>query len=248
MSDASGKYVYGVVPADAPVSASRGIRGGRVKKIGFEDLAAIVSDVPTGELEVHKDDLIGHSQVLERALQGGAVIPLRFGTVMEDSAAVRDELLERFHDGLLRQLEELDGRVELHLRAVYEQSALMAQIIASHPQIARLRDDLADTSPDATYYERIRLGEMVAEAVERTREQDLATILDALAPLAVATDVGPVEHEQVAASIAFLVEVDELATFDTAVDELGRLGDGRLRFKYTGPLPAYSFVELAAEV
>jgi signal transduction histidine kinase len=246
MSDADGKYVYGVVPAVLAAPSLRGIRGKRVKKVVFDEIAAIVSDVPAGggELRVEKEDLMGHSRVLEKVLERGAVIPLRFGTVMADSEAVREELLERFHDGLATQLEQLEGRVEVHLRTVYEEGRLMAEIVESDRDIARLREALADQPPDATYYERIRLGEMVAEAVERARERDLEVILQSLAPLAVASDVGPVEHERIVASISFLVDGHELDAFDEAVNELGRLTHDRMRFKYTGPLPAYSFVEL----
>ena len=35
--------------------------------------------------------------------------------------------------------------------------------------------------------------------------------------------------------------------FDGAVDEVGADDDGRIRFKYTGPLPPHSFVELTVE-
>jgi hypothetical protein len=246
MSEGSGKYVYGVVPATAAAPSRRGISRRRVKKVVFAGIAALVSDVPPGELVVEKDDLMAHSRVLEQALEGGVVVPLRFGTVMADSEAVRDELLERFHDGLAAQLAQLDGRVELHLRAVYEEDGLMAEIVASHRDIARLRQSLRGQPADATYYQQIRLGEMVARAVEDARERDLEAILELLAPLAVASDVGAVEHEQVAANISFLVEADDVASFDAAVNELGRASHGRLRFKYTGPLPAYSFVEQAA--
>ena len=44
--------------------------------------------------------------------------------------------------------------------------------------------------------------------------------------------------------MSFLVEESRLDAFDEAVDDLGRRNAGRLNFNYTGPLPAYSFVEL----
>ncbi|MDQ6749432.1 MAG: GvpL/GvpF family gas vesicle protein, partial [Actinomycetota bacterium] len=54
-------------------------------------------------------------------------------------------------------------------------------------------------------------------------------------------------HERVALNASFLVERERMAEFDEAVDELGRARAGRLRLKYTGPLPAHSFVELGFE-
>jgi hypothetical protein len=35
-----------------------------------------------------------------------------------------------------------------------------------------------------------------------------------------------------------------MATFDDAVDEIGRAQADRMRLKYTGPLPPHSFVKL----
>jgi hypothetical protein len=43
------------------------------------------------------------------------------------------------------------------------------------------------------------------------------------------------------------VEESQIPRFDRAVDELGRSNAGRLTFKYTGPLPAYRFVELPVQ-
>ena len=75
----------------------------------------------------------------------------------------------------------------------------------------------------------------------------LRMILGELEPLSVAIDVGSPDHERVVARMSFLVERDRLASFDQAVDDLGRRNEGRLQFKYTGPLPAYSFVDLPAQ-
>jgi Gas vesicle synthesis protein GvpL/GvpF len=240
------KYVYGVIHADTPAPRCRGIAGAPVSTLVHEDLAAVVSDLPEDALEADRDDLVVHSQVLSAALENGPVLPMRFGLLLEDESAVREGFLAPFHDTLSVQLHDVDGKAELHLRATYDESRVMREAVEVNPAIARLRDSLTDRPADATYYERIELGQMVAEGVERIRQQDTDAIVQALAPLAVATHVDPVEHEQVAASLCFLVEENGLEAFDAAVDELGRREGERLRFKYTGPFPAYSFVELPA--
>jgi Gas vesicle synthesis protein GvpL/GvpF len=244
---ATAKYVYGIVPTTAVAPSGTGIARRRLRMVEAEHAAAIVSDVPSGELEVGREDLVVHARVLERALEGGVVLPMRFGVVMSDEQAVREQLLEEFHDDLTTQLDELKGKAELHLRAVYDEEALMREILEAHPGIAGRSQALQDQPADATYFARIELGQLVADAVERTREVDTAEILEALEPLAVAVDVGTPEHERVAAHISFLVEQGVLARFDQAVDDLGQHNDGRLNFKYTGPLPPYSFVDLPGQ-
>ena len=241
------QYVYGIVPASAKAPSGTGIARRRLHTVRTHEAAAIVSDVPEGELAVGREDLMVHARVLERALQDGVVLPMRFGVVMSDERAVREQLLEGFHRDLVAQLEELNGKVELHLRAVYDEEAMMREILEANPEIDRRRAALQGQPADATYFERIDLGQLVAEAVERARDVDTAAILGELEPPSVAIDVGSPDHERVVARMSFLVERDRLASFDQAVDDLGRRNEGRLQFKYTGPLPAYSFVDLPGQ-
>jgi hypothetical protein len=240
------KYVYGVVGRGDAVPRGTGVLRKRLHMVEDDELAAIVSNAPAGEIAAGREELMAHARVLERAQKRGVVLPMRFGFVMPDEEAVREELLEGYHDELLTQLRELEGTAELHLRAVYDEQTLMREIMRSDPDIARLSAALRDQPVDATYYERIELGQKVAQAVERTASVDQAAILDVLAPLAVAVEVNEPEYERVAANVAFLVEQAQMPTFDRAVDELGDRNAGRLTFKYTGPLPPYSFVELPA--
>ncbi len=247
MSDDAHKYVYGVVPASAAPPTRPGIGGAAVETIASGATAAIVSDVPEGDLEAGREEVMIHAQVLEDALEHGVVLPMRFGTVMADADSIKGDLLQRHHDALLAQLDELEGKVELRLRAVFEETALMSEVVRENPEIARLREALRGQDDDATYYERIRLGELVAAAVERKREAEAREILGALTPLALAVDVAELGHERVALNASFLVERARMAQFDAAVDEIGRVREGRVRLKYTGPLPAHSFVDLSVE-
>jgi hypothetical protein len=240
-------YVYGVVEPGTAAPRTRGIGGRRVTLVQGDGLAALAGAVPCEELKPGSAELTAHARVLERALGHGPVLPMRFGVVMPDEDAVVAQLLEPFREDLLAQLRSLRGKVELHLRAIYEERALMAAVVAAEPRIAARGQALRDTDPDATYYERIELGQLVAGAVERIRVQDEAAILDALAPLAVAYSASEAANERVAADLAFLVEEDALGRFDAAVDDLGRRNDGRIRLRYVGPRPAYSFVELPVE-
>ena len=240
----SATYVYGVIAAPGRVPTGGGIRRRRLRTVREGELAAIVSDVPDEPLEAGREELIAHARVLERAHELGTVLPMRFGVLLQDEQAVRQELLADHHDELALQLQELQGTAELRLRAVYEEGALMSEILAAHEPIATLSQQLRELPADAAYYRRIELGQLVAQAVELAAQADLEAILAELEALAIAVEIEPPEHERVAANISFLVESSRIADFDAAVDELGRRNAGRLTFRYTGPLPAYSFVRL----
>jgi hypothetical protein len=244
----SATYVYGVLSAGHELPEITGIRGASLHEVVSGGIAALVSDLADHEPVLGREEMTTHARVLEETLKTGTVLPTRFGVVMAGEDAVKRHLLDAHRDELEQQLGELNGRVELRVRAVYEEENLMREVVREDQDVARLRAALRGASEDATYYGRIQLGEMVAKAIERKREADAAHILDTLDPLAVATEVAEPINERIVVSASFLVDRDRLTEFDEAVDTIGRAEADRMRLKYTGPLPPHSFVELSAEV
>jgi hypothetical protein len=239
------RYVYGVVRAgEEPRVRAEGIAGGPVITIAEDGLAALASEVPDTELRSGREELTTHARILEEALEGGVVLPMRFGIVMESEESVRRDLLERHREELAAQLEELDGKVELNVKGIYDEDVLMREVIESSSQIARLRESLQGKDEDATYYERIRLGEMVSEAVTARRQEDSDRYVARLGPFAAAVEAGEPVHERMAVNASFLVSQDGVPAFDEELERLGAEEAGRVRFKYTGPLPPHSFVDL----
>ena len=239
------KYVYGIVETGTSKPRERGIGGAPLGVVATEDAAALVSEVATGNVRLGRDEVLLHSKVLERALSRGPVLPMRFGVVMSDAEEVRRRLLDEHGPELRAQLAEFAGKVEIRVRATYEEESLLREVLREHPQIAALRETVRGGSENATYYDRIRLGELVAAAIQRRREHDAQTIVDALSPAALDVEVGEPGHERVAVQASFLVERDRMAEFDDTLDKVADQYGGRIRFKLVGPLPPHSFVELA---
>jgi hypothetical protein len=239
------EYVYGIVERKAPAPAGTGIRGSSVRLITDDGAAALVSELDQRDLRMGREELLAHAHVLENAVATGTVLPMRFGIVMEGEEEVRQRLLQAHADELKAQLERFADKVEVSIRASYDEQRLMREVVAENPEIRRLRNSVQGKPEDATYYERIRLGELVSKAVERKREADSARILEALWPFAADVQVAPPTHERVALNAAFLVERKRLQEFDQVLDGFAGGQAGRLHFKYTGPLPPHSFVELS---
>jgi hypothetical protein len=237
-------YVYGVLPDSADRPAGVGIAAAPLRLIAGDGVAGLVSDVPDGALRMGRDELTAHARVLEAAIALGTVLPMSFGVVMAGDDEVRRELLEAHRDELRSQLLDLAGKVELRVRATYEEEALMREVLREDHVVARVRESLRGTPVEATYYDRIRLGELVARAVDRKREGDASEIVDALAPLALAAEVAEPAHERIVVIASFLVERERMEDFDVAVERLGGAQVGRMRLNYTGPLPPHSFAEL----
>jgi hypothetical protein len=240
--------VYGVVRAGSGSrSKQSGINGEKVELVSREGLGALISDVPADFAEAGRDELMTHSRVLEEALGSGTVLPMQFGVVMPSADAVLDELLDAHRAELDAQLDEMEGKVEVNIKGIYDEEALLREVVAENREVAELREAIQGQPEDATYYERIRLGEAITEAIGAKQADDERAIVDRLLDFALQVEVGGPIHERMAVNASFLVERAGMERFDTAVDQLGEEQAGRMRLKYTGPLPPHSFVELAVE-
>ena len=242
------QYVYGIVEATATKPRGRGIAGSPLRLVIGEDAAALVSEIGSDRVRLGRDEVLVHARVLDRALARGPVLPMRFGVVMDDTEEVRGRLLDEHGPELKAQLIEMEGKVEIRIRATYDEQSLLREIVREQPKIASLRASLAGRAEHAGYYDRIQLGELVAAAVERHRQLDARAILDALRGHALAVEAGEPSHERVVVQASFLVERSRLGDFNAGVDQVAEAFGGLIRFKYAGPLPPHSFVELAGSV
>lgn len=244
---ATGKYMYCIIRCPEPRQfATRGMgeRGDIVHTVRFEDLAAVVSDSPVAEYESNRRNMMAHTLVLEEVLQTWDILPVRFGTVAPSAEAIQEKVLKRRFGELHGLLQEMAGRVELGLKAFWYEQAIFQEIVAEDPAIRRMRDALAGRPPEASYYPRLQLGEMVEQAMWKKRAQDAERILSALRPLAVELREGKVLTDRMVLSAAFLVDRDRQQAFDGAVRKIDEDMGRRLIFRYVGPVPPYNFVSI----
>src|SRR3712207_9260252 len=93
------RYVYGVVRAgEAPRVRADGIAGGPVTMIAEDGLAALTSEVPGTELRSGREELTTHARILQEALDGRVLLPMRSGIVMASTESVRRDPPDRHHD------------------------------------------------------------------------------------------------------------------------------------------------------
>jgi len=244
MSQGRSVYVYGVLAAaQAARVPVAGVADSTVRAVSHSGLAALVSDVDGGPLAAARE-MRAHWRVLEEAAGSSAtVLPIRFGTVMESEAAVRERLLKPNEERLIGLLRELDGRVQLSLKSRYDEDRLIREVARASPSILALRERVGKLPGDAGYYDRIRLGEVVAGEVGRRKQADANLVLQRLEPFAVAVREETPASPETGFHLAFLVERDRIDDFSAAVGELGKEIGERARLRYLGPLPPYSFAD-----
>lgn len=218
-----------------------------VRAVEHESVCALTGNAPDGPLQLRRDALMAHSEVLHAAMEHGPVLPLRFGVVMPDEGVVRDDLLAPNAGSLAGRLDALAGTAEFQLKVTFVTDRVLPSILAEDTRLADIANRLRSLPGAAGHFDRIRLGELIGQHVDGRAQAIEAEVVDALAPLAVAVAHGPRQHEWMALNIAFLVEDAQRSTFDAAIDRLNSDYGGDLKFKLIGPLPPHSFAEHAWE-
>jgi hypothetical protein len=211
--------------------------------VQHEEISALVSPTEGAGMQLRRDNILAHADVLQAAFDHGPVLPYRFGTAVADAETVTRELLAPSADRLAARLEALDGRVEMQLKAVYAEEPLLRAVLARDPALARSVQRNQTMPAAATHFERIRIGEAIAAAVQAQGASDGEAFLAALAPIAVDHVISPPHHERAVMNVAFLVERADLPRFDQAVEALSQERGTEIEFKLIGPMPPYSFAD-----
>ncbi|HWH92395.1 MAG TPA: GvpL/GvpF family gas vesicle protein [Baekduia sp.] len=241
-------FAHGVVWADArtPLAAGLGDPSSPVRLVTAGDIAALVSDLPPDTTPGTREDLEGHSRVLVAVIEETAVVPMRFGMVFDDDDELREVLLERHADSLREVLEIVDDCVQMTLKAFYDEEEWLADIVRERSDIAELSASVRDRSEVESRNGRIRLGELVARAVEQRRMIEEDTVLRRLQPIVREARVETPRHERGVLHVHVLVPRSGRERLDATVRELSEAANG-LQFRYVGPMAPWSFADLALE-
>jgi hypothetical protein len=235
-------YVYGITarshpgPPEGMTGVGEPAREVRVLTAG--ELTAVVSDAPE-DLRPKRRDLLAHQNVLAETGAAGCVLPMRFGSVATDDEAVAQVLADR-SEHYLERLRELDGKVEYNVKATHVEEAVLHLVMAENAQVRSLAE-ANRRSGGGAYDDKIRLGEMVAAAVQAREAEDAVEVRNLLEPAAAAVSVGP-ESTGWLVNLSFLVARDSADRFIAAVEQV-RKSHAHLELRINGPLPPYSFIE-----
>jgi hypothetical protein len=236
-------YVYGIVSSGARIPP--GLKGlgpsGIVSTVEHKKIAAIVGDVPTDRPLGLRDDLLAHENVVDSVAAVTSVLPMRFPAVVEEHGVV-EELLAPNHAHFQDVLAALEGRVQFSLKGRFEQDVVLREVVEADEDIRSLQQRVRELPEDASYYDRVRLGELIVGALERRRDIEAEKMYERLEPVVADTAAHPPTSPEEVINGAFLVERDDRRRFEEAVEDLGREGVGRLRLRLLGPLAPYDFV------
>jgi Gas vesicle synthesis protein GvpL/GvpF len=236
-------YVYGVVRSGALKAPDvEGVAQRSVATIEGDGLAALATELSSQPFRVRRRDLDRHLQVLEAVFEEATIVPCAFGTVLQSTESVKTDLLATRRDELLALLDRLEDRVQLNIKATYDEDTVLREVVESDAEIARLRGE-SRALGQAGHLANIRLGELVTTALTARAGADRQRIGDRLA--AQADDVVADETTvPVVLKASFLVARDRIKSFDAALEALATDEAPRVMFESIGPLPPTAFAAL----
>jgi hypothetical protein len=235
-------YVYAYTGASHPLPvdslAGVGERKPPVRLVRHDGLTAVVSDAPE-RLRAKRRDVEAHEQVLETLFAAGTVLPMRFGTVAADDAAVKAELATsavRY----TKLLSRLEGKVEVNVKAAHREEAVLRELLLGSQEL-RNRSEALRASGGGSHQDKVALGEQLSAALEDRRSQDAEQVVAQLRPHASAMRLGP-PVDGCFVNVSFLVGATERDDFEGALSRLRRERLELMELRLYGPLPPYSFL------
>lgn len=244
---AQGYYLYGVVEAsDQKGWGAVGLEREEISAIPFREIAAVISPWTSDVVPATPEHCLAHERVLNDVIKTETVLPFEFGTIAPSIEAV-DKLLRHNYSRIRRALVKLSGTVEVNVTALWhDMKTIFEEIMKAHPVIATYKREIMCKPYEQTYQDRLRIGQIVAEALETKRRSEgekLYSILKRSAVGACQACKGKPVGDNVIFTGAFLVKRGAYPDFEQSLLELGQRYDSRVDFKYTDPLPPCHFVD-----
>ncbi len=245
-----GKYIYCVIDSDKQQSFGPlgiGGRGNELHTVCCGDISAVVSNAPIKKYRVSRENSLTHQKAIEEAMAGYATLPVRFATVAEDEDKVK-RILEKEHDRFKNLLDSIKDKTELGLKAMFKEDVIYKNILEKYEDIRRLKEKVVPKyfgAPEKSHYQRMEIGKMVEEALQREKQIVRDDIISTLSPLAVEFKTNDTYGELMIINAAFFVEKTKEADFDQQVQLLDEKYCQKVTFKYVGPLPPFNFVNIS---
>lgn len=239
-------YLYGVVePELAHPPFPTGIKGTKVFSQKYGDIAVLLGDVRTAKIRPERRHLKLHEEVLREFMKRGVVLPISYGTIAQRMQIAH--LMEHNHKTLRASLTEFSGKVEMHLRLVWDVDNIYKYFLEQHPELQEEATSIFSKNMPSQW-EKIELGRLFEELLKEERGKYIQKVKKALSSYCHETKELSVVNERTILRLACLVDEDKEEEFDKGVRHIAENFSDIHSFEITGPWPLYNFcnIRLAA--
>jgi hypothetical protein len=213
--------------------------------ITYEEVSLLVCRA-TNPILPQRENLLSHQKVISQVMSKGSVIPFSFGTMLaseEDARVLMKHLYPQFQE----LFPQLHNKIELGLKVVAKTEWLERELQA-HPHLQHLSDRVNTQSEAAAFYDQIQLGEAAQNFFLNLESQIQEQIYRPLADASVSAKLLESKSERVLFNAAFLIDKDKEAEFDQLVNDLYETCADKVDFEYSGPWPAYNFINIRLKI
>ncbi|MBU1035280.1 MAG: GvpL/GvpF family gas vesicle protein [bacterium] len=243
-----GRYIYGIIKNTKKknielfsINTNEG-----VYTINYKDISCVVSNSPIQDYTSMLKETLGrllikHQTIIEKIMADYTIIPMKFGTFAADNNEVI-EVLKRGYSKFGELFSMIDGKIELDLTAAWiDLNSIMQEIARESNQIRDFRAEIMKKSSDQTFQDRIKIGMMIKDELDKKREKEQAYIIECLKEFTIDFQKHSVMDDKMILNCAFLLEKGKESDFDIKLKTLDQEYQQKINFRCIGPLPSYSF-------
>jgi hypothetical protein len=248
-----GIYIYGIVPNFYSQDMFRSLESLGVYAISTQNIAAIVSDRESINLNYFDRESLGHLLVHHQKTieelqhkEFNMIIPMRLGMIVSSKEDVI-RILTKGHKLIIDTFHKLENLIEIDLVATWADFPGIIKEIANLQEIVDIKHKIEQSGITLTQADQVKVGMLMKEKMEVKNKAVELSILDILHKNSLDIITHETMNDQMITNSAVLLNRNNIEKFEEAIDQLDEMHKGLLNFKMIGPLPCYSFYTLDAQ-
>lgn len=244
-----GKYIYSIIRENKDQKfGSIGINNREVNFVHYNDIAAVVSSTPIISFDrLDKKELTQHvathQRVNEEIMKDYDVVPMVFG-IIAPRLAEASRILEKAYLQFKMALKKVTGKAEFVVQVRWDPKRLLEELISTNPEIQKLKQEISSRRGILGMPLKFKLGKLIQKETESQRQIFINDIRANLQSLFHDFTLNKLIEDDMIANFSFLIDRVREPDLDRKMQELGKKYEGKLRFKYIGPMPPHSFVNI----
>lgn len=239
-------YLYGVISAKDVALLPEGLRGleeAPLYTISSNALGAVVSNISKDKIRPQREYLIAHYRVVHSMSQATTFLPASICN-MAPSCQKIESMLRLNALRFQEELQRLKGKIEMGLKVFWEVKNIYQHLTSVHKELAVCRDRIYGNPGVPSPQEKIALGEMFEDLLNKERERYVTMVMDKLVPQChEVVEAKDPYGEKMVADLACLVDKD-LKGFEQGLKEVGNVLDENFLLAPSGPFAPYNFLRI----
>ncbi|RLQ95485.1 GvpL/GvpF family gas vesicle protein [Falsibacillus albus] len=215
--------------------------------IRYKDAAMVAAEVPMKIYHPNRQNLMMHQNAVSQVMnRNDTVVPISFGNIFQSKEDVK-ALLEKLYPQFEKLFPAIKGKIELGLKVVGKKEWLES-VVKENSEVKKMAAAIQGKSEAAGYYDRIQLGgaaQKLFASLQKTVKEEIYPDLEDAAEAAKLNDLS---GEKMLLNASFLIDRDKEEEFDQIVNQVHEKWKDKVDFSYSGPWPAYNFVNIRLKV